>query len=278
MRRMTGILMCSLLVTASLVAQTPMVTSDGPSVPSVAWQHLRLAFGKLGWLRTPGAPLPGLAAIGTLTYYAPDRSVAGSATVVIKCRGSRQYRIDVTDATGTATTIVNDTGGIHTGPDGKSNKLPASSAVSMRSPWFPFLLDALNLDDPGTVVSGSGPLLASGLSQQIRAGTAAGQDVMSALRARASNLTISFDANEMPARIDFVRVAADNHYVTVPFSLLLSDYRSVGNIAVAFRQEEQLDEKTMSVLTLESVVIGPTANVGDADFKVSTATVTGGAQ
>ncbi len=184
---------------------------------------------------------------------------------------------DIQTAKGMTTTIVNDIGGAFIATDGGVRTLSSSSAVSIRPPIFPFLLDALNLNDTRTHVSDSGPLLPSGLRQQVRARLDLGPDVMSQLRGRASDTVLWLGADNRPMRIDFVRVAADNHYVTVPFSLLVSDYRVVNGIAIAFRQEEQLQGRTVKVMTFQTVQLGPSAAVSDSDFRVPSA-APGGAQ
>jgi len=231
----------------------------------------------LGWTQVLNAPPLDVRAVGTLTHYSPDGISYPPVNFTVKCRGSKQYRLDIQTAKGMTTTIVNDIGGAFIATDGGVRTLSSSSAVSIRPPIFPFLLDALNLNDTRTHVSDSGPLLPSGLRQQVRARLDLGPDVMSQLRGRASDTVLWLGADNRPMRIDFVRVAADNHYVTVPFSLLVSDYRVVNGIAIAFRQEEQLQGRTVKVMTFQTVQLGPSAAVSDSDFRVPSA-APGGAQ
>jgi hypothetical protein len=229
---------------------------------------LRTLFQSLGWVQPVGSAPLSVLATGALTYYDPDGAASSTVGVTIKCSGSSQYRIDVSEAGGTQSTIVNGLSAVHIAADGKIQKLPASTAVSMQSPMFPFLDDALNPDNPDSLVEDSGLQDAPvGIAQRLHVTIPASTEFKAGLKSRAYEKTVWFSSDGTPARIDFFRVGADNHYARVPFSLLLSDYRQVAGIAVAFRQEEQLDGKTITVLTLQSVRIGASSGVSPSDFQ-----------
>jgi hypothetical protein len=268
----------SLLVTLFSVFVFPIVAQQTqlPGTPAqssgaqnqLPKERLRAVFQSLGWAQLAASGPIGVLANGTLTYYDPDGSASTVANVTIKCRGSLQYRIDVNEVSETHSTIVNGLGGVHIGADGKAHRLPASTAVSMQSPMFPFLSEALNPDSAESVVEDMG-------TQGVPAGAAQGLHVTippsagfeAGLRSRSSEKTLWLSGDGTPTRIDFFRVAADNHYAKVPFSLLLSDYRKVAGAAVAFRQEEQLNGRTMYVLTLQDVRIGVSSGVTPSDFQ-----------
>jgi hypothetical protein len=270
------VFLCTTALAQSTATATTPSTDTAGSDPTV-----KASFGavlqSLGWNTVPNTPPTLLSATGTLTRYAPDGSVFAQTKVTIKCNGNHQFRMDASDAFGSSSAIVNDLGGQLILPDGKRARLSASTAASMRPPWFPFLADAINLNDTHTVITGSGVALASGVPQQIHARLNADTDAVSRLRSRASDLTLHLGNDGAPIQIDFVRVAADNHYATIKFSLLLSDYQQIGTTKVAFRQEEQLGGKTTQVLVLESVQIGASSGVSPSDFKVQVP-VSGGAQ
>jgi len=138
----------------------------------------------------------------------------------------------------------------------------------MKSPMFPFLDDALNPDNPENVVEDTGLQdVPTGITRRLHVTIPPSTDFKAGLKSRASEKTLWFSPDGTPARIDFYRLAADNHYARVPFSLLLSDYRQVRGLAIAFRQEELLDGKTISVLTLQTVLVGTGSGVTDSDFQ-----------
>jgi hypothetical protein len=173
---------------------------------------------------------------------------------------------------------VNGLGGRFTSADGKTQKLNASTAFSIQPPAFPFLLDELNPNNPLTMIEDDGITGApQGVVRRLHITVPGSSDFLAGLKSRASEKTVWLQADGSPARIDFFRVAGDNHYARLPFTLLLSDYRKVSGIAVAFQQAEQLDGQTIRLLVLQSVLIGPEAGIGAADFTVS-ATPAGGAQ
>ena len=270
--RLTGCMAAVLLVSACLLNGQTSSTTPSP-MPK---ERLRSAFQSLGWLQSPGEGPVHIRAEGTLTYYGPDGKPGASVAVTMRCIGSQQYRIDVDGPAGAHSTIVNGLGAVHIGADGKAVKLPASTAVSMQSPTFPFLQEALNPDHTQSVVEDLGVQDApAGIEQRLRVTLPASDDFEPALRSRAAEKTLWLSADGTPARIDFFRVGADNHYARVLFSLLMSDYRRVAGYAIAFRQEEQIDGATMTVLTLQDVRIGTASGVTDADFQFP-ADVTGG--
>jgi len=263
------------LVVSFAVAACGQTTTQNPLPKS----SLSSTFQTLGWFN-PATPGPiDVLAVGTLTYYSPDGSTSSSVPVTIKCRGNQHFRIDVNDPSGAHTTIVNGLGGTFKTADGKAHGLSASASIGVPSPIFPFLLDELDPANPKTTVEDLGIANAPpGIGQRLRVTLPTASDFVAGLKSRASEKTLWFAADGTPARIDFFRVASDNHFARVPFSLVLSDYRKVGGITVAFQQLEQLDGKSMKLLTLQSVVIGPSAGISDGDFTVTTSTVAGGAQ
>lgn len=264
-----------LLCLATAISQ-PQVTGQTPS--QLPKQQLSSAFQSLGWGRQIGSGPISLLATGTLTYYRPDGKPDATVPVAIRCVGSQQYRIDVNDPAGAHTTIATGLGAVHIGADGKATKLPASTAISMKPPMFPFLDDSLNPDNPQIMVEDTGLQDAPiGVAQRLRVTLPSSADFEQGLRSRASETTLWFSTDGTPVRIDFFRVAADNHYARVQFSLLLSDYHQVAGLAVAFRQEEQVDGHTISLLTLQEVRLGADSGVTAADFQFP-AVVAGGAR
>src|SRR5512135_3089107 len=93
-----------LLATLAIAPCTPAQTS-GPD--DLSKNRLRLLLQSLGWQRSPNAPVLDVAATGSIAYYGQDGSVSSTVRVAIKYRGAKHFRIDVTTASGTATTIAN---------------------------------------------------------------------------------------------------------------------------------------------------------------------------
>jgi hypothetical protein len=272
------------MIFGAIVSLTCVVTAtiSGQAVDrgQPAKASLNSSFQTLGWFN-PATPGPiDVLAVGTLTYYsADDGSVASTVAVTIKCRGSQHYRIDVNDPNGAHSTVVNGLGGAFIKSDGTQRPLTASSAISIQGPVFPFLLDELNPANPQTFVEDIGLNGApAGIAQRLHISLPASTEFLAGLRSRASEKTVWLSSNGTPARIDFFRVAGDNHYVRVPFTLLLSDYRQVSGLLVPFQLTELLDGNKMTSLTFQTVTIGAAAGIVGTEFTVPAAVSTGGAQ
>lgn len=271
-----AILLLVLFTAAQGLAQAPVRAGVASDV--IARSKFRSASQALGWTKSPNAPVLDLLATGTLTHYHPDGSTSSPVPVVIKFRGSQHYRIDVSEPAGTRSTIVNGLGGASISSDGKTRILSASAAISVQAPIFPFILDELNPDNPQTLIEDIGVLAGtqSGAAQRLHVRTQDSPGFVGGLRSRSSEKTLWLSASGAPERIDFFRLAGDNHYARVPFTLLLADYRQVSGVAVPFEQTEQLDGQTIQVLTLQSVSLGPSAGIADSDFAVPSGAISGG--
>jgi hypothetical protein len=234
----------------------------------VAKGQLLAAFQTLGWSMGSNSRLD-LFAAGMLSFVDEYGTSSPPFNVRIKYRGPKHYRMDIDGPSGTRSVIVNDIGGVMISEDGKGYLLSASAAIGLKPPIFPFLHAPFEPTSLKTDVEDTSSLgISKGATQRLRVMQHGGSNFESNFRSRASEATLWLGADHAtPIRIDYYRLAADNHYSRTQFTLLLSDYRRVGGIAVPFRVEEQVDGKSISIITFQDVRLG--SGVQDSDFSHS---------
>jgi hypothetical protein len=256
------------VVSSSLTFPTAaQQTSTSPSQPvqkaPVGLQGIARMIAATGWKN--GALPVDILATGTLMRDSGNQ--AQPSNFVLKQRGASQHRFDLQDNGATATTIVNGLAGAVILPNGTTQRLLAHAAFSIQSPAFPFLTDLLNASDPAVEVDtlGTGTIDGTLCQGVLVARRAQSGDPLGASRDLAAPLKIWFSQQTaLPVRIDFVRLALDNHYVAMHFSRSFSDYRVVKGIAVAFQQEERFEGQLMYHIQFTDVQFG--AALSDSDF------------
>jgi len=195
-------------------------------------------------------------ATGTLTPYRGETQE--TASVVIKAKGSRQYRTEVLDATGYRTTILNGDTAAVLASDG-TRFIPRHSAISMLPAAFPFLYVSIAVADGSASLRYLGTeSLGSELTHRIEVVRE------STPQQRAIRLVVWVSsATLLPVQIETTRVAVENPTVTRATARVLSDYRVVNGLAVPFRQEEYANGQRLYTLQLTSVRF----NVGLSDIE-----------
>ena len=229
MRRMTGILMCCLLATASLVAQTPTVTSDGPSAPS--------ASGVLsGSLSSMGAA--GIAGLGTgtLTAVITADYVAGgdeptTTPFTIRILGFDNIRFEV-GGVNPATTVIKGAGGWST-VGGKTTAIPVQALVGRRLELFPILALARWTVSPRAKAAYVGlEPAANGSLHHIRVSelpSSSAANLPPQLQALFQWDVLVDSTSLLPVSIDF-RAPAGDWRRTMPARLEFSGYTEIGGV------------------------------------------------
>lgn len=155
-------------------------------------------------------------------------------------------------------------------PDGTKQRLPAHAAFSIQSPVFPFLTDLLNTADPAVEVDDLGTATVDGVPCQgvLVFRHAVANTPLASSRDLAAPLKVWISLQSgLPVRIDFIRLAFDNHYLPMHFSRSFSDYRLVKGVAIAFTQEERFEGQLMYRFQFTDVQFNPALT--DADFDAS---------
>ncbi len=213
-----------------------------------------------GWTRLK-IPVDVLAT-GTLTQY--DSTTPTDTDFVIKQKGSSLSRIEIQG--GDLVTLTNTDQATYVHRYG-AQVLPFFAAVSMRAFHFPFYSDVIALTDPKITFANPGTeMLAGQLAHRIEIDREpAANDPQAAARRRVGHVTVWIsDASHLPLQVKFSRVSPDDLTAVVEHSLMFSDYRPVGDVAIPYHLEEYVGTERISAIQLNDVQI----NVGlsDANF------------
>lgn len=216
-----------------------------------------------GW-RTGSVPVD-VVATGTVTRF--HEEAEQTVPITVKQRGANQQRLQLQEPDGLVTTVINGLAASVLPAQGSPRRLPAQSALSMESRFFPFFSDILKLLDADVSVVDLGSRTIEGVpchGVQI-ARHPAGKDPLSHIRELASPLKVWISQSTfLPVQIEYVRLAVDNQHVVMHFSRTFSDYRAVNGIAVAFQQEERFEGQLMYRFQLTTVQLN--AGLTDGDF------------
>jgi len=224
-----------------------------------------------GWAK---ATIPSDAIVtGTITRYHEDSSP--SNTFTIKVRGSEQYRY--AEDGSSALLVTNGPAGAMIGVDGKARRIPSHSALSSRGLVLPMTTVLSDWDTAEVDVKWIGM---SSINGESCAGIQLSRrhpdsDPMAKVRRLIAPVVVWISTTRgLVLRADYVRAAADNYNITIPETVLFSDYRAVNGLAVPFQQDILLGQQHIQRLQFSSVQFN--AGLTDADFSV--AAVTGGAR
>jgi hypothetical protein len=219
------------------------------------------ALAAAGW--RAGALPVAVAASGTLTR--PDGQQTES--FALKQRGPAQHRLDVVSGGATTTTVVNGLAGIVIFADGTKHRLPPHAAFSAQFPVFPFFTDLVKANDLSVDIQGLGADTIDGVAVRGISITrhAQSDDKLAQFRDLAAPLRvwISVDSG-LPVRIDFIRLADDNPYLPMHFSISFFDYRRINGVAIAFTQQEFFEGQLIYRVQFSDVQFN--SALTDADF------------
>lgn len=260
---------------ALLVAVVAVVTGHGQTVPvpkdASAVAVLARMSAVTGWVR---AAVPSDAVItGTVIRHFSDGDA--SAAFTVKIRGDQQYRYSE-DGTPVAL-VASGAAGVVVGRDSKAVRMPAHSALGSRGFVLPMASVLSDWNAPDVEVTSVGQSTVNGeacVGIQIARRHPESDPFVRVRRLLAPVVVWVSSTRGLPVRVDYVRVAIDNHNATIPESVLFSDYRVVNGMAVPFQQDILLGEQRIQTLQLSSVQLN--RGLTDGDFNV--AAIVGGAR
>jgi hypothetical protein len=224
-----------------------------------------------GW--TKAAVPPDAVITGTITRYFSDSSP--SAGFTIKIRGAEQYRY--AEDGSPAVLVTNGPAGALIDGDGKATRIPAHSALSSRGLVLPMASVLSDWDAADVDVTLVGPSSINGeacVGIQVARRHSDGDPMAHVRRLIAPIVVWISTTRGVALRADYRRSAIDNHNVTIPETVLFSDYRNVNGIAVPFQEDILLGQQHIQRLQFSSVRFN--TGLTDADFNV--AAVAGGAR
>jgi hypothetical protein len=258
-----------LLISNSSVSglQTPTTTTTAipqrdPQAVSVVSQMIAAT----NW--GPGALPQDAVASGIVTRFQDEKQDA--ATVTWRFKGSDVARVDVQDADGPTTIIVNN-GRAAILRSSKTRFLPFHAALAMQPLTIPFFSDLF--DFSGTNLS----FLSAGIENV--AGQPANRievdsipdikDPLSDIRRTVRHLTLWVSlSTSLPVQIQYARISDDNPTAIRLRTRMFSDYRIVGGFAVPFHQEESASGRALYTIQLTAVNLNN--GLSDNDFALPT--------
>jgi hypothetical protein len=260
--RVARLVLSFLLILASsprLGSQQLVATPQrDPQAMSVLTQMLTAS----GWV-TASLPTDATAS-GTVTRASGTTSQ--SAAVTMKIKGPRIFRVDVQDATGPITTIINGDTGAVTRTAG-TFFLPTHSAISQRAWAFPFFSDLCALSDASIGLQYAGTETLNGnLAHRVEIiRSFSSSDPMSGLRSQVAHLTVWISASTwLPMQVQFIRVSEDNPTAMRPLIRTFSDYRVVSGLSIPFHQEQYAAGQLLQTVQLTSMTFN--TGIAASDF------------
>jgi len=227
--------------------------------------------GATGWSK---ATVPADAVItGTITPYFGDSSPSTAFT--LKIRGAEQYRYSEDGSP--AVLVTNGPAGALIAGDGKARRIPAHAALNSRVLVLPMasVLSDWNAADVDITLVGPSTVDGESCIEIQMARRHSESDPLVKIRRAIAPITVWVSTTRgVVLRVDHYRAAMDNHSVTIPETVLFSDYRNVNGIAVPFQEDILLGQQHIQRLQFSSVRFN--AGLTDADFNV--AAVAGGAR
>jgi hypothetical protein len=198
---------------------------------------------------------------------------------VIKTKGNRMFRTELTRPTGTTTRIVNNGIGIIQAADGSIRHLLANNTLGERITHIPTLSILADYQDPTVSVENIGKTNLNGSeAAAIALRPLPYKDLPQwAWDKMISKTTLFVDAKTgMVAKLSYLDFAENNSDSSATIDILLSDYAAVEGVMVPLTQKVFRDGRPDYVLVLKDVQF----NVGlpDSDFALPKETSEAGAQ
>ena len=239
--------LCGLSLHAQSPTPGPLQPVKDPAALSVLSQMVTVT----GW--TPSQLPQDAIAAGTVTNSQGSDATPTNFTLSVK--SCSEYRLDTQNAGGPQSLIVNGDGAVLQSPS-ETDVLPALSANSMQPLVLPFFCDLAYFNDSNVSVSLLGTEAVAGQSalkiQITRLPVSATSGSSSGPLPDGLTVWIS-TANYFPLQISWSWIATSNPTAQLTVSTLLSDYRTVGGIAVPFHHEQHAVGTLLQSLQLSSV-------------------------
>jgi hypothetical protein len=260
-----------LVLSFTLIASfSPQLSSQQTASPSV--QRDAQALAVLAQVMNAAGGVAALSAIhdftgsGTIVYNWANQDVHGA--VVVRGRGTTQFRLDASLPDGVRTWIVNDQSGSIRETNGHTHEIPFHNAMNFGSLSFPYAALVAVLNDPSATIRYLGSATNNGRSvHQIRVQPISLDIEPSGLLHKLSTKDYFIDANtfQILSTLDMVHPDRD-FYDEYPHEVTFSDYRRVNGIPVPFSVEERVAGQHAWTMQLSSVNLNP--GLSDQDFQL----------
>ena len=192
--------------------------------------------------------------------------------MTLKVKTCSEYRIDTQGSNGPSSLIINGDGGAVQTP-AETDVIPPLSANSMQPLVLAFFCDLGYFADPSVSVSLVGTEIISGEPankiQITRLPAASNTGTVSGPLPGGLTVWVS-TASSLPLQISWSLISDNNPAAKLTVTTLLSDFQTIGGIAVPFHQEQQAAGSVIHVLQLNSVTFNN--GLDDSIFSVPTPT------
>ena len=274
-----GLLLYTLLLNIPVWAQAPSSSPPQPSDPQAvavvqttiiapkdleAVTIVQSSLSTMGWQNLTA--LQTAQAQGTLTLLG-DSPI--DFPIILKSRGSKQERTELTSGKGVRLFLVNNGRGIIRYPDGSIKRLSDDNMVFQRTDYIPVLSLISEFDQSDIAVEHmADSTLGASAVHVVAVSLYSGQSKQDAEKLQARTRMSYF----IDAKTNLVLKTSQSNYTendpseSQRLDTYFSDYRNVGGIMVPFHQEVLADDKPFLTVVFDSVSFG--IAVQDSDFSV----------
>jgi hypothetical protein len=239
----------------------PLTVQRDPQGIAILTQTLSAA----GGIQTI-SPLQDYSAAGNITYYWARKEVQGS--VVVKGRGTNQFRLDATLQAGVRSWAVSNGAGFVKEPDGATKPIFYQNTVNFGSLTFPFPCLVAVLEDSSISVSYVGLETKEGQpvqhvqTKKIFPSNIDPRGVFSKLTTR--DFFVDPTTFRIVSTLDMVH-PDDAYTIDHPHEMFFSDYRSTNGALVPFSMTETVSGQRTYTLQLNQISFN--TGLSDSDFE-----------
>ena len=203
---------------------------------------------------------------GTLTI-----AVAASRNwpIVLKSKGTKKVRVELSKPNGTNTLIVNGGRGVLKHADRTTRRLQPYTTIGQRVSHIPVFSLLAEYWDSNVEVTYVGQAVVSGRPAEVVALSLPSGDLLPASLARAASRTLFFidKLSGLVAKVEYDHYAENDSNAKQKVETFFSDYRNVNGVLVPFRQITHTDGRLESELVLSSVAFN--VGISDSEFALS---------
>ena len=262
------------LVFATLALVAPLLGQQNPTVSSQpltvqrdpqAITLLTQALNAAGGTAAVGS-IQDFTGTGNVTFYWAGQDVPGS--IIFKGRGTTQFRLDASTASGNLTVIANNGAGSVARPDGTTAVLSLPVTLNLGSATLQVLNIAAALGDSSMSILNEGSSTYNGTQVTV-------VRVERALPSTGSSNPIPDTASARDLFIDsnthLILAVRDRAYPkdgigpTTPHDLVFSDYQNVNGVLVPFAIKEEIDGQVTMTVQLSQVTFN--TGLSDSNFQ-----------
>lgn len=239
----------------------PVYGQTSPLQDSRSVTLLSKSLGAVGGLKAVRS-VKDYVATGTITYHWEGKVVKGNAT--LRCRGSRQFRLDAQLPDGTRSWVVSNGSGQSKDTAGKISMIPYHNTISLEGLAFPYPTIAAASLNPTTHISAASELTLGGTQFEKVHIEPRGPD-------KHINKLFAADYFIDPSTLLVVGVHDDTHPQSdlgrnIPHAVYYGDYRMTPQgIRFPFTITETMNTETVWSMQIDKVVFN--SGLSDADFR-----------